>query len=108
LEEIELNIQLIKQLANIFDQMKNEPGFISFMNNEVHVHVETLKGFNNLQIESHEGRFPYKVFAEVDGIRIFAIAKDEELSDFPQFREFRKAELQRKLAILESEEEELA
>jgi hypothetical protein len=106
---IEMNIELIKQFAEICEQLKNEPGYISFFNNEIHVNCEGIKGMENIQIEIRSGNdYPYKIFTEVEGIKIFAIAKEEELSDFPQFREFRKAELKRKIALLEAEEEALA
>jgi hypothetical protein len=104
-----MNIELIKQFADACDQLTSEVGFISASTHEIHVTIESLKGMDNLQIENRgENSYPYEVFTEIEGIRIFAIGKEEDLSDFPQFREFRKAELKRKLALLEAEEEELA
>jgi hypothetical protein len=111
---LQMNIELIKQFADLTKDLR-EQGVFGIQENKLQVRTETLVTLPNLQIEVYpSATYPYKVFIEVDGILVFSILTSTELEQFPQFKQFRRNELQKQLAYLEAElkaeekEEELA
>jgi hypothetical protein len=99
-----MNIELIKQFAEVFSQLKNEEGFICLMDKKIHVKLAVLKDKENLQISKRGGiDYPYEISTEIEGVKIFALATSEDIVHFPKFKEDRKAELKKQLAVLEAE-----
>jgi CRISPR/Cas system-associated exonuclease Cas4 (RecB family) len=99
-----MNIEVLKQLADVFGQLKKDESFIGLHDNKIHAKIDALKGKENLQFRSRGGsEYPFEISTEIEGVKIFALAKSEELVDFPQFKEDRKAELKKQLAVLEAE-----
>jgi hypothetical protein len=109
-----MNIELLKQLADLrnqFNELKKqyrESGATSIrIDGEVHVRVKDLIGKENLVIESRGSReeYPFELSYSIEGIKVFAIVRLDELANFPQFKEYRKSLLLKQLAELENEEE---
>ncbi|MBT2727873.1 hypothetical protein J7E63_13080 [Bacillus sp. ISL-75] len=105
-----MNIDKIKEFVHLADELREEGVFgFSFHSNAVHVNKKELIHFENLQIENSDGsEYPYEIFIEVDGYKIFALAKFEDIKDLPglaDHKEKLKAELLNQIAKLEQEEE---
>jgi hypothetical protein len=100
-----MDIQKMKEVAGLMQELRAE-GVMSFnlQNNEFHVNKRDLLGLTHLQIESRSSTdYPYEISIKEDGVRFFALAKTADLKDFPQFKEFLKADLKRQLAYLEED-----
>lgn len=108
-----MNIELLKQLANLSNQFKElnkqfreEGPYAIRIDGEVHVTLTDLVGKENLvSINRGSEEYPYEIYYFEEGIKIFAIARTEQLKDFPQFKEFHRNFLLKQLADLEKEEE---
>jgi hypothetical protein len=108
-----MNIELLRKLADLRDQFddlkkefKQDGTFTPRIEGEVQTRISNLVGKDNLVIESRDSiDYPYEVYTQVEGIKVFALATTDNLVDFPQFKERRKALLLKQLAELESEVE---
>jgi hypothetical protein len=107
---LQMNIELVKQAADIYGELSKEAGFISLNSSfgkvECHVTPAVMKDMDNLQLTQRaDSKYPFTVFSEIDGIKFFAVLDSKELADFPQFKEDIRAKLLKQLAELDKEEE---
>lgn len=106
-----MNFEKMSEVIRLFNELAEENSVIGFTfhENGFHVRSESLINTPDLQIESRgDGTYPYAIFVQYDGFKVFAIIKHEQLKDFPQFKEQAKAALLEQLAELEKEEEATA
>lgn len=98
-----MNMELIKKFADVSFALR-ELGALSVAFEGIHVDRPVLKELENLQLKNRDSDdFPYEIFAIVEGVRVFGLATQENISEFPQFEEFVKAEQQKKLGYLEED-----
>jgi hypothetical protein len=102
-----MNIEKMNFILGLFAELKDDGVIgIDFHENVFHVGYKKLISEPDLRIEERSSsRFPYQVYVEHDGLKIFSLIEEEQLKEFPQLKGFRKELLLKKLEELESEEE---
>lgn len=108
-----MNIEKIKQFAQVSSELKSDENVIAirldFQGCRVHVQKEALVTIENLKIKNRdESTYSYEIYTMIDDINVFCLVTNEELKLFPQFLDFRKADLLNQLAELEKEMEGIA
>jgi hypothetical protein len=107
-EEKKMNLELVKQFADISQALKEE-GVYGISKDSLHVSASVLKDFEQVQLEARvdSDYYPYEVFIKVEGIKIFCLVTSEGIKEFPQLvkqqKEHLKAELMKRLAYLEED-----
>jgi peptide subunit release factor RF-3 len=105
-EEIKMNVALIKQFADLRKALKEE-GVYGIIDNQLQVSSSIIKGFDQLQVKTRTGEYPFEVFAEVAGIKIFCIVKADEIKEFAQIdrqvKDQLKADLLNQISYLEED-----
>jgi peptide subunit release factor RF-3 len=105
---MKMNVELIKQFADIRQSLKEE-GVYGIIDNQLQVSNSVLKEFEQLQVKTRNdgSNYPYEVFAEVEGIRIITLVTSENIKEFPQldkqYKEQLKADLLKQLSYLEED-----
>lgn len=102
-----MNIEKLKQFIGLARELTDEGVLgLSYFFKEFHVNKKALLGMEDIQIEKRNDRdYPYEIFVRVEGIKLFGLAKAEDIKHLPQFKAFLKADLLRQLEELDSEEE---
>lgn len=104
-----MNVEKMKEFVQVANELQSEGvyGFsVGIKQCGFHVSDEKLVNEPNLQIKGRGGSdYPYEIYVEHDGFKVFALIKTEQLKDFPQFKEQTKTELLKQLAALDQEEE---
>jgi hypothetical protein len=104
-EEEQMNIEKMQLIANLFNELKEE-GVYGFIHgkHEFQVNEAKLADEPNLQIASRESAdFPYEIYVQFKGFKVFAILRPEQIKNYPQFREQAKADLKKQLEYLEED-----
>jgi hypothetical protein len=100
-----MNLEKMKQLALLASELRRDGVIgISAEGKRFHVMPDELIGFENLEIKvrgDFNSDYPYEVFHKAEGFTIFCLVTKSNIKDFPQFKEFHKAELLKQLAELE-------
>jgi hypothetical protein len=105
---MKMNVELVKQFANIRMALK-EQGVYGIIDNQLQVETSALKGFEQLQVatRSNSELYPYEVFTEVHGVKIFSLVTAEGIKELPQLdkqlKEQVKEGLRKQLAYLEED-----
>jgi len=98
----------MKEFIQLKNELKQEGVYgFSFHENGFHVDHEILINEPHLQIKSRitGGEYPYEIYVEHAGFKVYAIIRTEQLKKFPQFKEQAKAKLLKQLAELDQGEE---
>jgi hypothetical protein len=101
-----MNTEKMSAVICLFNELVKENGVygFNFHANEFHVGIERLINEPNLQIENRDSvDYPYEIFVQFDGFKVFAILTEEQVKEYPQFKDFLKTDLKRKLAYLEED-----
>jgi hypothetical protein len=102
-----MNVEKMKQVALLATELSAEGiyGF-NFDSKRFHVSRKNIKEFEDLEIKVRgdlNSEYPYEVSHKGDGFTVFCLVSKEEMKDFPQFKEFCKSELLKRIAELEGE-----
>lgn len=100
-----MNIEKLKQFVSLAQELTDEGVLgLRYFFKEFHINKKALLEMEDIQIEKRNDHdFPYQIFVMVDGIKLYALAKAEDIKHLPQFKAFLKADLLRQIEELEEE-----
>lgn len=99
-----MNIEKMKKIVKLQNELKEEGVFGFHIEGAFQVDSESLKHEPNLKLVSRgTTEYPYEIYSQHDGIKIYAVLRTDELKKFPQFKQQAKDELLKKLAYLEED-----
>lgn len=102
-----MNIEKIKEFVRLGEELRAEGVGHYFGGKSINVGLENLIEMKNVQIAIRDKNsdYPYEVFVMVDEIKLYSIAKLDNVKHLPQFKEFVKAHLLEQLTALENDRE---
>jgi hypothetical protein len=101
-----MNIEKMKKVIDLLADVEIEDGVFGFDFHAkgFHVRPSAISNEPDLQLESRGSEaFPYEIFVQHEGFKVFAIITNEQIKDFPQFHEQTKADLLKQLSYLEED-----